>query len=135
MAGPQVSAFGKLNKKRSRRVDIIDAIIMRKSIRDFKADLVPKKILREILETSARAPSAENSQPWEFTIVAGDVLMLSDRRILKNFEFRSVSPIPTYKPKDYLRTACTDDDRLKSPNRSLSSWIYPGKIKRKGTNG
>jgi len=55
-------------------VDIIDAIIMRKSIRDFKVDLVPKKILREILETSARAPSAENSQPWEFTIVAGDVL-------------------------------------------------------------
>ncbi len=55
-------------------MDIIDAIIMRKSIRDFKADPVPKQILKEILETAARAPSAENSQPWEFTIIAGDVL-------------------------------------------------------------
>jgi len=55
-------------------VDIIDAIIMRKSIRDFKTDPVPKQILKEILETATRAPSAENSQPWEFTIIAGDVL-------------------------------------------------------------
>jgi nitroreductase len=55
-------------------VHIIEAMRKRKSIRDFKSDPVPKKILKEILETSARAPSAENSQPWEFTIVAGDVL-------------------------------------------------------------
>jgi nitroreductase len=55
-------------------VDIIEAIIMRKSIRDFKPDTVPKKILKEILDTAIRAPSAENSQPWEFTIIAGDVL-------------------------------------------------------------
>jgi len=74
MAGPQASACGKPNKKRSKMVDIIDAIIMRKSIRDFKADPVPKQILKDILETATRAPSAENSQPWEFTIIAGDVL-------------------------------------------------------------
>ena len=55
-------------------VDIIDAIIIRKSIRDFKANPVPKQILKEILDTAARAPSAENSQPWEFTIIAGEVL-------------------------------------------------------------
>jgi len=55
-------------------VHIIEAMRKRKSIRDFKSDPVPKKILREIIEKSARAPSAENSQPWEFTIVAGDVL-------------------------------------------------------------
>ncbi len=55
-------------------MDIIDAIIMRKSIRDFKADPVPKQILKEILDTATRAPSAENSQPWEFTIIAGEVL-------------------------------------------------------------
>jgi nitroreductase len=54
--------------------NIIDAIIMRKSIRDFKADPVPKQILKEILDAATRAPSAENSQPWEFTIIAGKVL-------------------------------------------------------------
>jgi nitroreductase len=55
-------------------VNVIEAIRTRKSIRDFKADPVPQHILKEILETATRAPSAENSQPWEFTIVAGEIL-------------------------------------------------------------
>lgn len=62
------------NLKRRRLVDIAEAIRTRKSIRDFKPDPVPKKVLREILEIAARAPSAENSQPWEFTVLAGEVL-------------------------------------------------------------
>lgn len=55
-------------------MNIIEAIRTRKSIRDFTADPVPQHILRKIIEVAARAPSAENSQPWEFTIVAGDIL-------------------------------------------------------------
>ncbi len=53
---------------------IVEAIRTRMSIRDFNPDPVPKEILKEILEIAARAPSAENSQPWEFTVLAGDVL-------------------------------------------------------------
>jgi nitroreductase len=55
-------------------MDIVEAIRTRISIRDFKPDPVPKEILKEILGIAARAPSAENSQPWEFTVLAGDVL-------------------------------------------------------------
>jgi nitroreductase len=55
-------------------VNIIEAISTRKSIRDFTADPVPQHILKKIIEIASRAPSAENSQPWEFTIVAGDIL-------------------------------------------------------------
>jgi nitroreductase len=55
-------------------VNIIEAIGTRKSIRDFTADPVPQHILKKIIEIATRAPSAENSQPWEFTIVAGDIL-------------------------------------------------------------
>ena len=54
-------------------MDIIEAIKSRKSIRDFKHDPVPKSVIREILEVSCRAPSAMNSQPWEFTIITGEV--------------------------------------------------------------
>ncbi len=53
---------------------ITEAIRMRKSIRGFKPDPVSKKILREILETACRSPSAMNIQPWEFTVIAGDIL-------------------------------------------------------------
>jgi nitroreductase len=60
--------------QRSAIVNIIEAIQTRKSIRDFTADPVPQHILEKIIEAASRAPSAENSQPWEFTIVAGDIL-------------------------------------------------------------
>lgn len=55
-------------------MDIVEAVKARKSIRGFKPDPVPKEILKEILEAAARSPSANNTQPWEFTIIAGDVL-------------------------------------------------------------
>ena len=55
-------------------MNIIEAISTRKSIRDFTADPVPQHILKKVLEIASRAPSAENSQPWEFTVVSGDIL-------------------------------------------------------------
>ena len=55
-------------------MDIIEAIITRKSIRDFRPVPISKEILKKILEAATRAPSAENSQPWEFTVITGDVL-------------------------------------------------------------
>ena len=55
-------------------MNIIEAIKTRKSIRDFTADPVPQHILRESIEIASHAPSAENSQPWEFTVIAGDIL-------------------------------------------------------------
>jgi nitroreductase len=55
-------------------MDIIEAIQSRKSIRGFKPDPVEKSIIREILEIAVRAPSAMNTQPWEFFVITGDVL-------------------------------------------------------------
>jgi nitroreductase len=55
-------------------MEIIDAIKKRKSIRRFTSQTVTKETLRKILELATRAPSAENTQPWEFFVLAGDVL-------------------------------------------------------------
>lgn len=55
-------------------MDIIEAIKKRKSIRDFKNDEIPQAIIREILEIACRAPSAMNTQPWEFIIITKDTL-------------------------------------------------------------
>ena len=55
-------------------MDVAEAIKTRKSIRRFKSDPVPKETLMEILKISSRAPSAVNFQPWEYTVVAGEVL-------------------------------------------------------------
>ncbi len=55
-------------------MDVIEAIKTRRSIRGYKPDPVPKEVLEEILETAIRSPSSMNTHPWEFTVVAGDVM-------------------------------------------------------------
>jgi nitroreductase len=47
----------------------MDVIKTRRSIRHYKPDPVPNKVLNQILETARLAPSTGNSQPWHFIIV------------------------------------------------------------------
>ena len=55
-------------------MEIREAVRLRKSIRGYKPDPVPKDLLREILEIATRSPSAGNLQTWEITVVTGEVL-------------------------------------------------------------
>ena len=55
-------------------MEIVEAINRRKSIRAFKSDPVPREILKEVMELALRAPSYDNTQPWEFAIVTGKKL-------------------------------------------------------------
>jgi len=55
-------------------MDIIEAVKKRKSIRGYKPDPVPKAVLQQILELASHAPSAMNTQPWECTVLTGEVL-------------------------------------------------------------
>lgn len=55
-------------------MDLIDAIQQRRSIRAFKNKSVSKETIMEILNIACRAPSAMNTQPWEFIVVSGEKL-------------------------------------------------------------
>ena len=55
-------------------MDIMEAIQSRKSIRAFLPDPVPKEVLHRVLEAAVRAPSTDNTQPWEFIVIAGPML-------------------------------------------------------------
>ncbi len=76
-------------------MDVIEAVKKRKSIRGYKPDPVAKEVLEEILELAKWAPSAMNTQPWEFTVLAGYVLeniKRSNIELLKS----GVSPNPEH---------------------------------------
>lgn len=49
-------------------MDVWEAIEKRRTIRQFKGK-VPQPLLRRLILAGARAPSASNSQPWEFIII------------------------------------------------------------------
>ena len=55
-------------------MEIIEAIKTRKSIRAFTSRKVSKGLLSDILDIACRAPSAMNTQPWEFMAISGDIL-------------------------------------------------------------
>lgn len=55
-------------------MELRKALLERKSIRGFKDTPIPKEIIEDIIKTGMRAVSANNTQPWEFAVVTGDVL-------------------------------------------------------------
>ena len=50
-------------------MDVTDAILKRRSIRNFKPDPVEKEKIEKVLEAARRAPSWGNTQPWCFIVV------------------------------------------------------------------
>jgi nitroreductase len=55
-------------------VEFEEVIQGRRSVRGYKPDPVPRKVLEEVLELATRSPSSMNTQPWHFYILTGDVL-------------------------------------------------------------
>lgn len=48
---------------------MLDLIKQRRSIRQYKPEAVSDADIRQLLEAAMAAPSANNSQPWEFVMV------------------------------------------------------------------
>lgn len=58
-----------------------EAILSRRSIRAYRPDPVPPAVLREVIEQARWTPSAANTQPWEFTLVAGKTIQTLRTRL------------------------------------------------------
>jgi len=52
-----------------RSEDIIEFLLTRRSIRQFKPDPVPDDLVLKIVDIARFAPSAGNRQPWTFVVV------------------------------------------------------------------
>ena len=50
-------------------MDFMEVIRKRRSIRKYKPDPVPEKVLNEVLEAARLAPSGSHLQPWHFIVV------------------------------------------------------------------
>jgi nitroreductase len=50
-------------------MELLEAIRTRRAIRRFKNEPVPAELIEKLLEAARWAPSAINSQPWEFIVI------------------------------------------------------------------
>ena len=51
-----------------------EVVLGRRSIRGYKPDPVPQSLIKEVLALAMRSPSSMTTQPWNFTVVTGEVL-------------------------------------------------------------
>lgn len=81
-------------------MDVIEAIRSRRSVRVYKEDTVSRQVLEEVLAAAVRAPSAMNTQPWQFAVVTGDKLAEIKRRNVElldsGAEQRPDFPVPVF---------------------------------------
>ncbi len=54
-------------------LDAVAAIEGRRSIRKFKPEPVARPLLEELLTLAGCAPSCENTQPWKFVVLEGQI--------------------------------------------------------------
>jgi len=48
---------------------VIEAIMKRRSVRAYQRKLVPRDVVKAIIDAGNEAPSAMNSQPWRFVVI------------------------------------------------------------------
>ena len=74
-------------------MDLVEAIKSRTSIRGYKPDPVPEKVLEELLDVARWSPSGVNGQSWEFVVLTGDVLEAVKRANVEQMDL-GVEPHP-----------------------------------------
>jgi len=67
-----------------------EVVLGRRSIRGYKPDPVPRKLIEEVLQLAMRAPTSMNTQPWHFYVITGEPL---DRIRAGNTE-RNLAGVP-----------------------------------------
>lgn len=56
-------------------METLEAIFRRRSIRDFKSDLLNQEDIEILLKAAFSAPTAANTQPWEFIVLTENEIL------------------------------------------------------------
>jgi nitroreductase len=82
---------------------VLEALRGRRSVRRFRADLVPREVIERALEAATWAPSPGNRQGWEFAVVTaeGAKRRLSD--LARGGWERALAACPTEAVGDAIR--------------------------------
>lgn len=113
-------------------MDVIEAINGRRSVRAFKANPVPKEVLQGIMEATLKAPSWENTQPWEFAVIGGNAMEELKAAVMAKMRAGEKPNLDLPWPKftgPYLERAKMDGRRLfqavgisKEDGQAIMNW-------------
>ena len=104
-------------------MEIIEAIKARRSIRGYKPDPVPKKVLEEIVEACQWAGSPGNMQPWEFAILGGDKMVEFKKYLAEKTEVKAPSELEFHSPLNVPELY--DKRRTEYYRANFDRYVYP----------
>ncbi len=74
-------------------MEVLDAILTRRSIRKFQDRPVSEELVEKLLRTAMHAPSARNSQPWQFVVITDRQILRQASAINPNAEMAARAPL------------------------------------------
>ena len=74
-------------------MEVYECIRSRITVRNFKADPVPDRVITKMLRAARWAPSARNRQPWHFVVVRNGADLIELGRIASTGSFISEAPM------------------------------------------
>jgi len=90
-------------------MEVLEALMTRRSVRDFNYKPVEQVTIETIIKVAMHAPSARNRQPWHFFVI-------TDRNILRMIPH--VHPFAAMAPEASLAiVVCSDEEILPAPER------------------
>ena len=106
-------------------MSLLDVVLSRRSIRNYKTGEVPQETVERILGAGRYAPSADNEQPWHFIVVTEPEVKkkLSTTRwnsFIRDSAFTVVGC--AYVGDDYSRKWSTIDTTIALQNMVLAAW-------------
>ena len=106
-----------IDEQRTRAQHFYDYSNLRRSVRTFSGEVIPRDILETIILTAGTAPSGANKQPWRFVVVTDpmtkkEIRTAAEKEERENYEhrmsdewLRDLEPFGTDYQKEFLETA------------------------------
>jgi nitroreductase len=88
-------------------MDLIEAIVGRRSAREYTAQTVDEGTIRRLVDAAIRAPNAVNQQPWTFTVVRDQSLL---DRISRDAKSHMLATMQAGQQADHFRPRLTAPD-------------------------
>lgn len=85
----------------------LEAILTRRSIRQYTPQAVAEQVVQELLAAAMQAPSAGNQQPWHFVVVTGREERLALAGVLPHGQMLKTAPLGI--------AVCGDVESLRHP--------------------
>jgi len=79
-------------------MNVTDAVMTRKTVRDFLPEPIDNAVIRELLEKASRSPSGGNLQPWKIWVINGDS-MAGFRKLMTEAPPTKTMEYDVYPPK------------------------------------